>query len=52
MTCLGTTPGMNQTRTPLSGYIAPGAKIRFRFKDGSYSNIYIVDQSIGRVEST
>lgn len=45
----GTTPGQNQTRTPLSGYIAPGANIRFKFKDGSYSNIYIVDQSIGRV---
>ena len=45
----GTTPGQNQTRTPLSGYITPGANIRFRFKDGSYSNIYIVDQSIGRV---
>ena len=45
----GTTPGQNQIRTPLSGYITPGARIRFRFKDGSYSNIYIVDQSIGRI---
>jgi hypothetical protein len=46
---IGTTPPQNQSRTPLSGYIAPGARIRFRFKDGSYSNIYIVDQSIGRI---
>ena len=46
---VGTTPDMWGSRTPLSGYIAPGASIRFKFKDGSYSNIYTVDQSFGRV---
>ena len=46
---VGTTPDMWGGRSPLSGYIAPGAQIRFKFKDGSYSNIYTVDQSVGRV---
>ena len=46
---VGTSPGMWGERTPLSGYVAPGAQIRFKFKDGSYSNIYTVDQSVGRV---
>ena len=45
---VGNSAQMWGERTPLSGYIAPGAQIRFKFRDGSYSNIYIVDQSIGR----
>ena len=46
---IGTTPDTWGLNTPLNGYAAPGAKVRFRFKDGSYSNIYIIQESRGRM---
>ena len=46
---IGTTPDIWGLNTPLNGYAAPGAKVRFRFKDGSYSNIYIIQESRGRM---
>lgn len=44
---VGTTPARDNAKTP-NGYIAAGARLRFKFKDGEESKVYIVQSVTGR----